>query len=48
VPPAERRQILAPIIKDFNRQNGPDSEWGEGVLEDRVADAPLARIAFDA
>ena len=41
--PAERRQILAPIVEDFNRQNGPDSEWGEAVLDDWVADAPLAR-----
>jgi deazaflavin-dependent oxidoreductase (nitroreductase family) len=45
--PAERRQILAPIVEDFNRQNGPDSEWGEAVLDDWVADAPLARVSFD-
>jgi hypothetical protein len=44
---AERRQILDPIVEDFNRQNGPDSEWGEAVLDDWVADAPLARVTFD-
>jgi F420H(2)-dependent quinone reductase len=45
--PAERRQILDPIVEDFNRQNGPDSEWGEAVLDDWVADAPLARVSFE-
>lgn len=44
--PAERRQILAPIVADFNRQNGPGSEWGEAVLDDWAADAPLARVTF--
>jgi deazaflavin-dependent oxidoreductase (nitroreductase family) len=45
--PAERRQVLAPIVKQFNRQNGPGSEWGEAVLDEWVADAPLARVTFD-
>jgi deazaflavin-dependent oxidoreductase (nitroreductase family) len=43
----ERRQILAPIVEDFNRQYGPGSEWSEAVLDDWVADAPLARVTFD-
>jgi deazaflavin-dependent oxidoreductase (nitroreductase family) len=45
--PAERRQVLAPIVEQFNRHNGPGSEWGEAVLDDWVADAPLARVTFD-
>jgi hypothetical protein len=44
--PVQRRQVLAPIVEDFNRQNGPGSEWGEAVLDDWVADAPLARVTF--
>jgi hypothetical protein len=45
--PAERRQVLASIVEQFNRQNGPGSEWGEAVLDDWVADSPLARVSFD-
>ena len=45
--PAERRQILTPIVEEFNRLNGPGSDWGEAVLDDWVAHAPLARVTFD-
>lgn len=45
--PAERRRILTPIVEEFNRQNGPGSEWGEMALDDWVTSAPLARVSFD-
>ena len=45
---AERRLILTGLVKEFNRRNGPDSPWPTAVLDEWVADSPLARVTFEA
>ncbi len=37
---AERRRILAVLVEELNRRNGPDSPWPEAVLEDWVEHSP--------
>jgi deazaflavin-dependent oxidoreductase (nitroreductase family) len=44
--PAERRRVFTDIVDDFNQRNGPGSPWGKAVLDEWVADSPLARISF--
>ena len=44
--PAERRRVLADIVDDFNRRNGPDSPWPRAVLDEWVEHSPLARVSF--
>jgi len=44
--PAERRRVLADIVDDFNRRNGPDSPWPRAVLDEWVERSPLARVSF--
>ncbi len=46
VDPAERRHVLAVFVEEFNRRNGPDSPWPEAVLDEWVANSPLAKVAF--
>ena len=46
VDPAERRRVLAVIVEEFNRRQGPDSPWPVAVLDEWVADSPLAKVTF--
>ncbi len=46
VDPAERRRVLAVLVEEFNRRNGPDSPWPEAVLDEWVASSPLAKVTF--
>jgi len=46
VDPAERRRVLAVLIDEFNRRNGPDSPWPEAILDEWVASSPLAKVSF--
>jgi deazaflavin-dependent oxidoreductase (nitroreductase family) len=47
VDPVERRRVLAVFVEEFNRRHGPDAEWPVAVLDEWVAQSPLARVAFD-
>ena len=42
----ERRHVFRTFVDDFNRRNGPDSEWPTAVLEDWVQHSPLAKVTF--
>jgi len=44
--PAERRSVLAVFADEFNRRRGPDSPWPEAVLDEWVAQSPLAKVTF--
>jgi deazaflavin-dependent oxidoreductase (nitroreductase family) len=46
VDPAERRRVLSVFVEEFNRRHGGDGEWGEAVLDEWVAQSPLARVTF--
>jgi deazaflavin-dependent oxidoreductase (nitroreductase family) len=46
VDPAERRRVLAVFVEEFNRRHGPDSPWPEAVLDEWVAQSPLAKVTF--
>ena len=46
VDPAERRRVLAVFVDQFNQRRGTDSEWPEAVLDEWVAQSPLAKITF--
>jgi deazaflavin-dependent oxidoreductase (nitroreductase family) len=46
--PAERRRVLAVFVEEFNRRRREaDDGWPEGVLDEWVAQSPLAKVAFD-
>jgi deazaflavin-dependent oxidoreductase (nitroreductase family) len=45
--PVERRRIFSVLVDEFNRRNGPGNEWPEAILEDWVAQSPLAKVTFD-
>jgi deazaflavin-dependent oxidoreductase (nitroreductase family) len=47
VDPVERRRVLAVFVEQFNRRNGPDSPWPEAVLDEWVAESPLAKVDFE-
>ena len=46
VDPAERRRVLAVFVEQFNRRNGPDSQWPEAVLDEWVEGSPLAKVTL--
>ncbi|MGI9147779.1 MAG: nitroreductase/quinone reductase family protein [Chloroflexota bacterium] len=46
VDPTERQRVLAVLIDEFNRRNGPDSPWPEAILNEWVASSPLAKVSF--
>ena len=45
--PVERRRVLTEFVDDFNRRNGPDSEWPTAVLDEWVDGSPLALVRFE-
>lgn len=48
VEPAERRRVLAMFVEEFNRRRREnDDGWPEAVLDEWVAQSPLARVTFD-
>lgn len=48
VEPAERRRVLAVFVEEFNRRRSEnDDGWPEAVLDEWVAQSPLARVTFD-
>lgn len=44
--PAERRRVLVVFVDEFNRRNGPGSPWSEAVVDEWVANSPLAKVTF--
>src|SRR5580700_3641456 len=43
--PAERRRVLAVFVEEFNRRRREaDDGWPEGVLDEWVAQSPLAKV----
>ncbi len=44
--PERRRQILSPLVDEFNQRHGPNSPYPVGVLEDWVQHSPLAQVSF--
>jgi deazaflavin-dependent oxidoreductase (nitroreductase family) len=44
--PAERRQVLAVFVEQFNSRQGPDSPWPTAVLDEWVEGSPLAKVTF--
>jgi deazaflavin-dependent oxidoreductase (nitroreductase family) len=48
VEPAERRRVLAVFVEEFNRRRREnDDGWPEAILDEWVAQSPLARVTFD-
>jgi deazaflavin-dependent oxidoreductase (nitroreductase family) len=46
--PAERRRVLAVFVEEFNRRRREaDDGWPEAVLDEWVAQSPLAKVTFD-
>lgn len=46
--PAERRRVLAAFVDEFNRRRRDNAvEWPEAVLDEWVAQSPLAKVTFD-
>jgi deazaflavin-dependent oxidoreductase (nitroreductase family) len=46
--PTERRRVLAVFVEEFNRRRREnDDGWPEAVLDEWVAQSPLARVTFD-
>jgi deazaflavin-dependent oxidoreductase (nitroreductase family) len=46
--PAERRRVLAVFVEEFNRRRREnDDGWPPALLDEWVAQSPLARVAFD-
>jgi hypothetical protein len=45
--PAERRRVFIEFVDEFNERHGPGSPWPTAVLEDWVADSPLAKVSFE-
>ncbi len=46
VDPAERRRVLAALVEEFNRRQGPDSPWPKAFLDEWVDGSPLAKGTF--
>jgi hypothetical protein len=42
--PVERRRVLAEVVEEFNRRNGPDGPWPRAVLDEWVDRSPLAGV----
>jgi deazaflavin-dependent oxidoreductase (nitroreductase family) len=46
--PAERRRVLEVFVEQFNRRRSEQGDgWPEAVLDEWVAQSPLARVTFD-
>ena len=46
--PAERRRVLAVFAEEFNRRRREaDDGWPAAVLDEWVAQSPLAKVTFD-
>jgi len=46
--PAERRRVLAMFVEEFNRRRREnDDAWPAAILDEWVAQSPLARVTFD-
>lgn len=46
VDPAQRRRVLGVFVEEFNGRRGPDSPWPVAVLDEWVAQSPLAKVTF--
>jgi deazaflavin-dependent oxidoreductase (nitroreductase family) len=44
--PEVRREVLRPIVDDYNARWSADSPWPHGDLDEWVADSPVARVTF--
>jgi deazaflavin-dependent oxidoreductase (nitroreductase family) len=46
--PAERRRVLAEFVEQFNRRRSEQGDgWPEAVLDEWVAQSPLAKVSFE-
>ena len=46
--PGERRRVLAVFVEEFNRRRREnDDGWPPALLDEWVAQSPLARVTFD-
>ena len=46
--PAERQRVLAVFVDEFNRRRrANDDGWPEAILDEWVAQSPLAKVTFD-
>jgi hypothetical protein len=44
----ERRRVLAVFVQEFNRRRRDNNDgWPEAVLDEWVAQSPLAKVAFE-
>jgi len=48
VEPEERRRVLGVFVEEFNRRRRESNDgWPEAVLDEWVAQSPLAKVIFD-
>jgi deazaflavin-dependent oxidoreductase (nitroreductase family) len=46
--PVERRRVLAVFVQEFNRRRRDNNDgWPEAVLDEWVAQSPLAKVTFE-
>jgi hypothetical protein len=45
--PVELRRVLAKLVDEFNQRHTSHSPWPRGVLDDWVAQSPLAKLSFE-
>ena len=45
--PGERRQVLTPIVEEYNALRDPNGPYPVGVIDEWVQYSPLARVEFD-
>ena len=44
--PDQRRNILKPVVEEYNGRWSPDSPWPHGDLDEWVSNSPLALVTF--
>jgi deazaflavin-dependent oxidoreductase (nitroreductase family) len=44
--PEQRRDILRPVVDEYNARWSPDSPWPHGELDEWVANSPLALVTL--
>jgi deazaflavin-dependent oxidoreductase (nitroreductase family) len=42
----QRRDVLRPVVDEYNARWSPDSPWPHGDLDEWVTSSPLARVTF--
>lgn len=44
--PSERRRILTVFVDQYNARRDPNGEWPIGVIDEWLANSPLAKVTF--